>query len=154
MALPAGVTVRPFAAPDADRLGDIWLAGFADGVPGVTPAHEPDDIRHYMGHVLPGRAEVWVAADAGDRAVGFLALHDDWLEQLYLEPAWIGRGLGHELVTLAQRRRPDGLQLWAFEVNGRARRFYEAHGFVAVERTDGAGNEEKAPDVRYVWPGP
>jgi len=36
-------------------------------------------------------------------------------------------------------------------VNGPAQRLYERHGFVAVERTDGAGNEECEPDVRYVW---
>ena len=44
-------------------------------------------------------------------------------------------------------------QLWTFQDNARARRFYEARGFVAEEFTDGAGNEEKTPDVRYVWPG-
>lgn len=152
MTPPAGIRVRPFAAPDADRLGDIWIAAFADGVPGVTPAHTPDEIRDHMGHVLPTRAEVTVAAtDHDDCAVAFLALHDDWLEHLYVDPPWIGRGIGHELVTLAQARRPAGLQLWAFEVNTRAQRFYEAHGFVAVERTDGAANEERAPDVRYEW---
>jgi hypothetical protein len=32
-----------------------------------------------------------------------------------------------------------------------ARRFYERHGFVAVEHTDGAGNEEREPDVRFLW---
>lgn len=151
MALPAGVAVRPFAPHDADRLGDIWMAGFAVGVPGVTPAHTAEEIREYMGCVLPTRAEVWVAAGEADEAVAFAALRDDWLDQLYVEPGWMGRGIGHELLALAQRERPGGLQLWAFEVNRRARRFYEAHGFVAVERTDGSGNEERAPDVRYEW---
>ena len=33
----------------------------------------------------------------------------------------------------------------------RARRFYEARGFRAIRFTDGAGNEEKTPDVRYRW---
>ena len=30
-------------------------------------------------------------------------------------------------------------------------RVYERHGFVAVGWTDGSANEERAPDVRYVW---
>jgi hypothetical protein len=47
--------------------------------------------------------------------------------------------------------RPDGFELWVFAVNTRARRLYERHGLVAVEFTDGAGNEEGAPDVRYAW---
>jgi len=42
------------------------------------------------------------------------------------------------------------MELWAFQSNHRGRRFYERHGFVAVEFTDGAANEEQWPDVRYV----
>jgi hypothetical protein len=48
--------------------------------------------------------------------------------------------------------RPEGaFQFWVFQQNERARGFYEAHGAVAVECTDGSGNEEKTPDVRYEW---
>ncbi|MGZ4725707.1 MAG: GNAT family N-acetyltransferase, partial [Ilumatobacteraceae bacterium] len=65
------------------------------------------------------------------------------------DPAWIGRGLGDEFIALARQRQPDGLQLWAFQSNTRARRFYERHGFVAVEFTDGHRNDERWPDVRY-----
>lgn len=36
-------------------------------------------------------------------------------------------------------------------LDARAGTFYERHGLVAIEVTDGAGNEEKEPDVRYVW---
>jgi ribosomal protein S18 acetylase RimI-like enzyme len=46
---------------------------------------------------------------------------------------------------------PDGLQLWVFQKNVGARRFYERHGFRLVELTDGAGNEENEPDARYEW---
>jgi hypothetical protein len=34
---------------------------------------------------------------------------------------------------------------------GRVRRFYEAHGAVAVELTEGEHNEEQTPDVGYEW---
>ena len=50
---------------------------------------------------------------------------------------------------MAKRERPQGLQLWAFQSNTGARRFYERHGFVEVRRTDGRDNEEGAPDVLY-----
>ena len=33
----------------------------------------------------------------------------------------------------------------------RARQFYEARGFIASEFTDGSRNEEREPDVLYVW---
>src|SRR3954468_833371 len=86
------------------------------------------------------------------RSSGFLALSEGWVDQLYLEPVWRGGGIGDRFVALARRRQPAGLQLWTFQVNEAARRFYERQGFVAAEWTDGAGNEEREPDVRYVWP--
>ena len=59
-------------------------------------------------------------------------------------------GLGARLVEVAKERFPAGLQLWAFQSNAGALRFYERHGFTAVEWTDG-DNEEGEPDVRMVW---
>ena len=38
-----------------------------------------------------------------------------------------------------------------FQRNTPARRFYERRGIRPVESTDGAENEERGPDVRYVW---
>ena len=94
------------------------------------------------------------AADALDATGADGAIPDGdvrWLDHLYLAPGKTGRGAGSQLVRLAKERRPGGLQLWTFQVNVGARRFYERHGFTASEFTDGAGNEEHTPDVRYVW---
>jgi pimeloyl-ACP methyl ester carboxylesterase len=62
-----------------------------------------------------------------------------------------GCGLGDRFIALAKARRPHGLTLYTFRVNGPARRFYERHGFVVVDETDGERNAEKQPDVRYAW---
>jgi GNAT superfamily N-acetyltransferase len=101
--------------------------------------------------VVP-QCETWVAEDVGT-VVGLLVLAGTELEQLYLDPEWRGRGLGDRFIELAKQQRPEGLSLCTFQVNGPARRFYERHGFVPVEWTDGTRNEEKEPDVLYVWPG-
>jgi putative acetyltransferase len=82
---------------------------------------------------------------------GVAILHEDWLTHLYVHPEEIGTGVGHALFEHVKTLRPDGFQFWVFQQNERARRFYEAHGAVAVEFTDGSGNEEKTPDVRYRW---
>jgi GNAT superfamily N-acetyltransferase len=103
--------------------------------------------------LVPERA-TWVVAlerDGLETVVGFLVLGAGWIEQLYLEPDHIGRHLGDHLMRLAKEQCPGGLQLWTFAVNAAARRFYARHGFVEVEHTDGAGNEEREPDVRLVW---
>ncbi len=65
-------------------------------------------------------------------------------------PAAQGHGIGGALLATAQQG-ADRLQLWTFQRNARARRFYEARGFVSVEENDGSRNEEKEPDVRYLW---
>jgi putative acetyltransferase len=82
---------------------------------------------------------------------GFAILDDDWLTHLYVHPDEIGTGVGHALFEHVTTLRPDGFQFWVFQQNERARRFYEAHGAAAVEFTDGSGNEERTPDVRYEW---
>src|SRR5579862_280773 len=79
---------------------------------------------------------------------GLAILDGEWLTHLYVHPDAIGTGVGHALFEHATALRPDGFQFWVFQQNERARRFYEAHGAVAVEFTDGSGNEERTPDVR------
>ncbi|APE23205.1 MULTISPECIES: GNAT family N-acetyltransferase [Streptomyces] len=135
---------------DALAMADVWLRSFADALPTVRRAHEGDAVRDWFSFVVVRQHECWVAV-AGDRVAGLLVLDGEELEQLYLDPSWRGRGLGDRFVELAKRQRPEGLRLWTFQVNAPARRFYERHGFVEVERTDGQRNEEREPDVRYAW---
>ena len=118
-------------------------------------AHPDDDVRSWIRDRLIPDRETWVATDgdADARIVGLLALAPGWIEQLYVAPDRLGEGIGSRLMEVAKGGQPDGLQLWTFQVNQRARRFYERHGFVAVEQTDGSGNEERQPDVRYEWRG-
>lgn len=113
-------------------------------------AHTDDEVRGWIRErVIPGM-ETWVAVD-GDRVVGMMVVAPGMLEQLYVAPDRLGSGIGRELVDLAKERSTGGLSLWTFQVNDRARRFYERNGFVAVELTDGSGNQERQPDVRYEW---
>jgi GNAT superfamily N-acetyltransferase len=92
---------------------------------------------------------VWVADDHHE-PVALMVLDDEWIDQLYVDPASTGGGIGGALVDHAKARRPDGLKLWTFQDNRDARRFYERHGFVSVATTT-ADNEERAPDVCYEW---
>lgn len=85
-----------------------------------------------------------------DKIVGILALRPGWIDQLYVLPNQQRRGVGAALLTLAKTRSPT-LELWTFQANLLARRFYEGHGFAAVEQTDGSNNEEREPDIRYRW---
>jgi GNAT superfamily N-acetyltransferase len=95
-------------------------------------------------------AETWIALNDG-RVIGLACLEGDWLSHLYVDPFWHDCGVGTALLQRVKTQRPNGFQFWAFQANSGARRFYERHGCIAAEFTDGSRNEEKLPDVRYVW---
>jgi ribosomal protein S18 acetylase RimI-like enzyme len=146
-----GLELRRATGTDADVVADVYLRARHHAIPAIPPlAHSDDEVRHWMRGVLDER-EAWLACADDGALLGLMILDGDWLDQLYIDPAWTGRGLGTRLLELAKQRRPGGLQLWTFVSNARAQRFYERHGFAVEERTDGSGNEEHAPDLRYVW---
>ena len=146
------IEVRRAAGDDAAAVAAVFLDSF-HATYEFPLAHTDDEVRGWIRDRLIPEHEVWVATDEG-RVVALLALAPGWVEQLYVAPERLGQGIGGRLLALAKARQPDALQLWTFQVNGRARRFYEHHGFVPVEQTDGSGNEERQPDVRYEWQGP
>ena len=149
----AEVVLRRAVPADAPAVADVWLRSFTAALPDVRRAHTDDEVRGWFRDVVVPERETWVA-DADGGVVGLMVLGPGVVEQLYLDPDWRGRGIGERFVALAKELFPSGLSLWTFQANHAAARFYEMHGFVAVERTDGSGNEEREPDVRYVWTPP
>ncbi|MFG3321887.1 GNAT family N-acetyltransferase [Streptomyces sp. NPDC048171] len=145
------VVLRRASAADARAAADVWLRSFAAALPTVVRPRTDDEVRAYFRHVVVEQHEAWVAEEASGVVAGVMVLEGEELSQLYLAPERRGLGLGDRFVALAKERRPAGLELWTFQVNAPAHRFYERHGFTAVERTDGSRNEEREPDVRYVW---
>lgn len=146
------ITLRRAVAGDAGAAADVLLRSRAAALPTVAWPRSDDEVRgHFRNVVVPYR-ETWVAeASSGGGIVGVMVLAGGEVVQLYLLPDWRGRGIGDLFVALAKERSPGGLTLWTFQVNKPAHRFYERHGFVAAEHTDGSGNEEREPDVRYDW---
>lgn len=142
--------VRRAVESDAAAVAEVWLRSFTAALPSVRRAHTDDQVRSWFGEVVVPDLETWVAAVEGS-VVGMMVLDGEDLDQLYLDPAWQGRGIGGRLVHQAKQCRPAGLALWTFQVNESARRFYERHSFAAAECTDGYRNEEREPDIRYVW---
>jgi len=149
-ASPGEPAIRRAEPADADGVGAVWLTSWRATFD-FPPGHPDADVRAWLREELLPSTESWVAVDETGRIIGVMALSSTMIEQLYIAPDWIGRGLGTRFVALAKERRPDGLDLYCFQVNERARRFYEGRGFVAVAFGDGAGNEEGQPDIRYAW---
>jgi GNAT superfamily N-acetyltransferase len=143
--------IRRARPEEADAIAGVWLRSRYAAVPAIPPpVHSDDEVRGYFAAIVLPAQRVWVAEIDGAVAA-LMALDGDWIDHLYVDPAWTGRGLGSQLVDLAKAETPAGLNLWTFQSNAGARRFYERHGFTAEEMTDG-DNEEGEPDVRYRWP--
>lgn len=105
----------------------------------------------FFATVLIPENETWIAEIDGQPAA-YVAFHPGWLEHLYVLPTFQGRGIGPVLMAKALE---DGTSrdLWTFQKNARARKFYEDRGWTLVELTDGQGNREKEPDALYRWVG-
>jgi GNAT superfamily N-acetyltransferase len=144
------VSVRRARQDDADAIADVFLASFA-ATYRFPLAHSDEQVRRWIPEILLPTEEVWVVTDPDEAVVALMALSSEMLGQLYVAPGWTGRGIGSRLIELAKSRRPDGLDLFTFQVNAGARRFYERHGFVEVWRGDGSDNEEGQPDLRCAW---
>ena len=145
-----GIVLRRSSPFDGDAVADIWLAAFGETYD-FPAAHTDDEVRAWIRSNLLVESETWVAEDADGTLVGFMSLSDDMLDQLYVAPRWTGQGIGGCFLALAKTRRPAGLDLYTFQANAGARRFYERHVFVAISFGDGSGNEERQPDARYRW---
>ncbi|MCW2766369.1 MAG: putative acetyltransferase [Nocardioides sp.] len=147
------LTLRLATREDLPAIAELYTrvrdAAFPAMPRGLHPPHEV--LAHVTGWDLATR-EVWFAERDG-APIGYAVLHDDWLDSLYVAPEAAGQGVGGALLDLAKQLRPGGFCLWVFESNAPARAFYEHRGLVDLERTDGTGNEERAPDIRMAWPG-
>lgn len=141
------VLFRQATPLDAGAVGAI-LSGFVDDTPWMPRIHtRAEDVAH-AGDLI-GRGWVTVAEQTA-KAVGFMARADDTIHALYLVPQVQRRGIGSALLQGAMRQ-AHRLELWTFQANDGAQRFYHRHGFRAVQQTDGAGNDEGLPDIRFVW---
>jgi GNAT superfamily N-acetyltransferase len=141
--------LRKLQLADMDAAAVVRRTAFDHALPWLTGLHTLEEDRQFFRTLLFETCEVWGAAD-GAELLGLIAFREDWIDQLYVLPTAQRRGIGTELLDVA-RSKFARLQLWTFQRNAQARRFYEARGFVLVEETDGAHNEEREPDARYLW---
>ncbi|MEU4219528.1 GNAT family N-acetyltransferase [Actinoplanes sp. NPDC026623] len=145
-------TIRRAGDGDARAVAELLIRARRAATAIPTAVHSDPEVHQWVATVVLAEREVWLLEDGG-APLAVLVLDGGWVDQLYVAPGRTGGGLGSRLIEHAKSRRPDGLQLWTFATNTGAQRFYLRHGFTVAERTDGSGNEEKAPDVRFVWAG-
>ncbi len=145
---PARFTLRAATSADADEVAELCRRTRQTALPFLPDLHTLAEDRVYFRDVVFAGDEVRVAERDG-RLLGVIAFGNGWVSQLYVDPAEHGHGIGSALLRLAMESQPE-LQLWTFQKNAGALRFYERHGFALVRTTDG-DNEEREPDALLAW---
>lgn len=138
--------LRPATPLDAGAMGQI-LSDWIEATPWMPRLHTRAETIGFCGHMID---RGWVQVAESDALDGFLARDGDYIHALYIREGARGLGRGSALLQVAMgaARR---LALNTFQSNLQAQTFYEGHGFCAVKRSDGAGNDEGLPDIRYEW---
>lgn len=114
---PNTVRLRPATDADAPAISDVYLA--ARQLLAYAPlAHVEVDVRQWIATTLIPGGGVWVAV-AHDTIVGMLAISDDgktrWIDQLYVHPDAVGRGIGTQLVRHALAILAPPIQLYSYQ---------------------------------------
>ena len=139
--------IRPATPEDAPAVIRIYQESRAEAMPWLPDLHTMEEHLAWFGALLGG--EAWVFEQDGV-PVGYAAMKDGELHDLYVAPEAQRRGVGSALFERVQAAYPDGFRFWVFRDNTRARPFYDARGCVVVDSSDG-NNEEQLPDVLYEW---
>ena len=143
------IAVRRACDDESDAVAALVRLSKETAMPYLPNLHTPDEDRAFFRDRVFTECEVWVAERVGE-VVGMCAFRTGWVDQLYVHPAHQRTRIGAALLRKAKDAN-DRLQLWAFQRNANALRFYESHGFRLVKTTDGRDNDEREPDVLLVW---
>lgn len=145
---------RPATQSDAEAVAQVYLSSRKKFVSFAPVAHSDADVYQWIRNILIPH-DLVIVVEQNNTIIGMMALSTaeeaGWIDQLYLHPDVVGRGIGTKLIERAKAELGSPIRLYTFQENQGATRFYERHGFKAIQYGDGSGNEEKCPDVLYEW---
>ena len=149
------ITIRPYRDDDWDAIAKIHDAARLDELRGsagveafLTLAQTAEGEGLFDGHL-------WVA-EAGGRVAGFVALDDDEITWLYVDPQRYRRGVGRALLRHALDAAGPRVEVTVLEGNPAALQLYLSEGFTVTETRTGAlaGNETFAATGHIMHRGP
>jgi putative acetyltransferase len=125
--MPSSVSVRPYRPVDEEAVVGVWSRSASMAHPfvaGEGSGWRADEMRH----VYLIEADNWVAETEAGQIVGLLGLLGAEIGGLFVDPPAQGLGVGRALVEHAARLHGT-LAVEVYELNERARGFYEHMGF-------------------------
>ena len=149
--MATNLIIRDYREEDFDAVTILWRIAREKLLPhGRTDTGHTfyEDQDYFRNHIL-GKNHVWVV-EVEDRPVAFMAMENEFIDQLYVHPQYQRRGIGEALLEFARSKSPDHVWLYTLQSNVNARAFYEKHGFIA-EKFGFSPPPESEPDVEYHW---
>ena len=143
--------IREYKNKDFDVATILWRVSREKAMPEFQKAkgHFFFEDQNYFKHHILEENQVWVV-ELDDRLVAFIAMKDEFVDQLYVHPDHWRQGIGKALLDFARERSPEHVWLYTLQSNVNARAFYEKNGFIA-EKLGVSPAPEKEPDVEYHW---
>ena len=143
--------IRLYKPEDFDEITHFWFEAEKVAMPKLMErmGHTLEDAREYFSRVVVAENQIWVYERDGV-PLGFLAIQGDFIDRLYVDPAWHRQGIGQALLMKARQLLPKHMWLYTHAENKMARAFYEKNGFVA-EKFGVSPEPESEPDVEYHW---
>lgn len=118
--------IRKYKTEDTEALISVWEKGNALAHPFLSEEFVAQVAKDMRNIYLPN-AETWVLEE-GDQPVGFIALIENEIGGLFLDPSLIGKGYGRKMVDHAFALKGP-LRVEVFKENAVGRPFYERYGF-------------------------
>lgn len=120
---PGTVGLRAARADDAASIAEIWHQGWYGGHLGhVPPALLPHRRLTDFQQRVPARLAQTTVATIDDHVVGFVTVHDDEIEQVYVAAHARGRGVADALLRHGEQAIAAGYGIaWLAVVAGNAR---------------------------------
>ncbi len=143
--------IRLYKAEDFDAITTLWFEAEKVAMPKLMERmnHSLEDAREYFLKAVVAEDQVWVYEQDG-APLGFLAIQGEFIDRLYVHPAYHRQGIGQALLMKARQLLPKHMWLYTHVANKMARAFYEKNGFVA-EKFGVSPEPESEPDVEYHW---
>jgi len=123
--------IRPYTNEDQGDVLDVWYRASLIAHSFLSEAFLVNERQQIADQWLPVAETVVYQTDG--RVVGFLAMIGSEVGGIFVDPDYQGRGIGRALMDHARRSHPV-LELDVFEANSIGRRFYDAYGFVLMNR--------------------
>lgn len=124
-------TIRPARPDEYDEVARVWMESWV--TTGLAQAGDVllTDLRARLRQEVATGWSLFVVDDQGTLA-GMLALHlsDNYLDQLFVAPAYQGRSVGRHLLDFTRQLLPDEIWLRCARGNEKAWHWYEREGFV------------------------